>query len=210
MDTCMCMAECLCCPSETITILLIGYTPIQKKKFRKKSSLLLPFLLSLPLCLTPSSSFIYLFIIKKPPNIKNIINVEKNHRPSVLYLPFPVNRPLTELGSPRGRRHFKDAHRCCRTGEKPGSGRAGGRGERGESSAGTLRMEPRLLRFLENSLSLLPLLLNLSQDAGVLLSKSIERKQLWFACAFTATRTGLGGGAPSSHVAFCPPPLSVA
>lgn len=62
----------------------------------------------------------------------------------------------------------------------------------------------------ENSLSLLPLLLNLSQDASVLLSKSIEGKQLWFAWGFTATRAGLGGGAPSSHVAFCPPPLSVA
>lgn len=61
-----------------------------------------------------------------------------------------------------------------------------------------------------NSLSLLPLLVNLSQDASVLLSKSIEGKQLWFVGAFTATRTGLRGGAPSSHVAFCPPPLSVA
>ena len=98
---------------------LIGCTPIQKRKFRKKSCLLPPFLLFLSL--SPSSSFISLFIIKKPPNIKNIINVEKNHRPSVLYLPCPVNRPLTELGSPRGRRHFKDAHRCCRTGEKPGA-----------------------------------------------------------------------------------------
>ena len=28
MDTCVCMAESLCCPSETITILLIGYTPV--------------------------------------------------------------------------------------------------------------------------------------------------------------------------------------
>lgn len=53
----------------------------------------------------------------------------------------------------------------------------------------------------ENSLSLLPLLLNLSQDASVLLSNSIEGKQLWFARGFTATRTGLVGGALSSHVA---------
>ena len=28
MDTCICMAESLCCPPETITTLLIGYTPI--------------------------------------------------------------------------------------------------------------------------------------------------------------------------------------
>ena len=30
------MAESLCCPSETTTILLTGYTPIQNKKFNKK------------------------------------------------------------------------------------------------------------------------------------------------------------------------------
>ena len=28
MDTCVCMAEPVCCPPETITTLLIGYTPI--------------------------------------------------------------------------------------------------------------------------------------------------------------------------------------
>ena len=33
MDPCICMAESLCCPPETITTLLIGYTPIQNKKF---------------------------------------------------------------------------------------------------------------------------------------------------------------------------------
>ena len=27
-DTCICIAESLCCPPETITTLLIGYTPI--------------------------------------------------------------------------------------------------------------------------------------------------------------------------------------
>ena len=32
MDTCLCMAESLCCPPETITALLIGYTPIYNKK----------------------------------------------------------------------------------------------------------------------------------------------------------------------------------
>ena len=32
MDTCVCMAESLCSSPETITTLLIGYTPIQKNK----------------------------------------------------------------------------------------------------------------------------------------------------------------------------------
>ena len=36
MDTGICMAESLCCPPETITILLISYIPIQNKKFKKK------------------------------------------------------------------------------------------------------------------------------------------------------------------------------
>ena len=34
MDTCMCMAESLCCPPETIT-LLIDCTPIQNEKLKK-------------------------------------------------------------------------------------------------------------------------------------------------------------------------------
>ena len=34
MDTCMCMAESLCSSPETITILLISYTPIQNKTSR--------------------------------------------------------------------------------------------------------------------------------------------------------------------------------
>ena len=38
MDTCICMAESLCCPPETTTILLIGYTPIQNKNLKKKVS----------------------------------------------------------------------------------------------------------------------------------------------------------------------------
>ena len=29
MDTCICMAESLCCPPETITTLLVSHTPIQ-------------------------------------------------------------------------------------------------------------------------------------------------------------------------------------
>ena len=32
-DTCVCRAESLCCPPETITTLLMGYTPIWNKKF---------------------------------------------------------------------------------------------------------------------------------------------------------------------------------
>ena len=35
-DTCMCMAESLCCPPETITTLLIGYTTIQNVSDVKK------------------------------------------------------------------------------------------------------------------------------------------------------------------------------
>ena len=42
MDTCMCTAESLCCPPETITILLIDYTPIQTKKLKKKKTQGLP------------------------------------------------------------------------------------------------------------------------------------------------------------------------
>ena len=36
MDTCICMAESLCYPPETVTTLLIGYNPIQNKKLKKK------------------------------------------------------------------------------------------------------------------------------------------------------------------------------
>ena len=36
MDTCIFMTESLCCPSETVTTLLIGYTPIQNKKLKNK------------------------------------------------------------------------------------------------------------------------------------------------------------------------------
>ena len=34
MGMCTCMAESLCCPPETTTTLLIGYIPIQNKKFK--------------------------------------------------------------------------------------------------------------------------------------------------------------------------------
>ena len=37
MDVCICMAESLSCPPETITTLLISYTPIQNKTFLKKN-----------------------------------------------------------------------------------------------------------------------------------------------------------------------------
>ena len=36
MNTCMCMAESLCCSPKTTTTLLIDYAPIQNKKFEKK------------------------------------------------------------------------------------------------------------------------------------------------------------------------------
>ena len=36
MDPCTCMAESLYCSPEVITMLLIGYTPKQNKKFKKK------------------------------------------------------------------------------------------------------------------------------------------------------------------------------
>ena len=35
MGTCICMAESLHCPPETITTLLIGYTPVRNKKLKK-------------------------------------------------------------------------------------------------------------------------------------------------------------------------------
>ena len=38
MDTCISMAEFLCCVPESIKTLLIGYTPIQNKKFNIKKS----------------------------------------------------------------------------------------------------------------------------------------------------------------------------
>ena len=36
MGTCVCVAEAPCCSPETITTLLIGYTPIQNKKQIKR------------------------------------------------------------------------------------------------------------------------------------------------------------------------------
>ena len=39
MYTCTCKAESLYCSPETIKILLIGYTPIENKKFKEKKDL---------------------------------------------------------------------------------------------------------------------------------------------------------------------------
>ena len=39
MDTCLCMAESLCCSFETITRLSISYTPIQNKNFKNPKNL---------------------------------------------------------------------------------------------------------------------------------------------------------------------------
>ena len=36
MDTCVCLAESLCCSPETLTTSLIGYTPIKKSRKKKK------------------------------------------------------------------------------------------------------------------------------------------------------------------------------
>ena len=44
MDTCLSMAESLHCPLESITTLLIGYTPISNKKFFKKEGALKGFI----------------------------------------------------------------------------------------------------------------------------------------------------------------------
>ena len=39
MNTCICMAKSFHCSPETTTALLIGYTPRQNKKFKKKKNL---------------------------------------------------------------------------------------------------------------------------------------------------------------------------
>ena len=41
VDTCICMAEFLYCIPETITILLIGYTPYKIKSLKKEFNLLI-------------------------------------------------------------------------------------------------------------------------------------------------------------------------
>ena len=42
MDTCICMAESLCCSPENITTLLIGHSPIQNKNKNNKKRICLP------------------------------------------------------------------------------------------------------------------------------------------------------------------------
>ena len=37
VNTCVCMAESIHCPPETVTMLLIGYTSVQDKKFKEVS-----------------------------------------------------------------------------------------------------------------------------------------------------------------------------
>ena len=39
MDAFICTAETLCCCLKTFIVLLIGYTPIENKKFLKKDSI---------------------------------------------------------------------------------------------------------------------------------------------------------------------------
>ena len=41
MDTCVSLAKSFCCPLETITVLLIDYTPIQNKNLEKKKGSIL-------------------------------------------------------------------------------------------------------------------------------------------------------------------------
>jgi len=56
MDTCVCMAESLCCSPETVTTLLTGYIPIQNNKLKKKN----PFpLMKLAQSAIPASSRIF-------------------------------------------------------------------------------------------------------------------------------------------------------
>ena len=52
MEACTCLAESLCCLPETITTLLTGYTPIQKKKERKKTKTLAAWILPLGLMIS--------------------------------------------------------------------------------------------------------------------------------------------------------------
>ena len=49
-DTCICVAESLRCPPETITTLLISYTPTQNKKFKKRIRNVSPYLFHCLLC----------------------------------------------------------------------------------------------------------------------------------------------------------------
>ena len=52
MNTCICMAESLPCSPETVTTLLIGYSPIQNTKFKKGLSYITGYKLFSPLPIT--------------------------------------------------------------------------------------------------------------------------------------------------------------
>ena len=72
MGMCICMAESLCCSPETITTLLIGYTPIQNKKLilKKRRSLLSQHLQK---AVVPGNNFFDgYFPFRKLPTCKNV------------------------------------------------------------------------------------------------------------------------------------------
>ena len=54
------MAESLCCLPETITTLLIGYTPIQNKVFTKDSSLFISVCILIPI----KKTIVEIFVLK--------------------------------------------------------------------------------------------------------------------------------------------------
>ena len=43
METCICMAESLCCPPKTVTTLLISYTPTLNKKLKNPTQIMVGF-----------------------------------------------------------------------------------------------------------------------------------------------------------------------
>ena len=75
MDTCICMAKSLCCSAKTATTLLIGYTPIQNKKFKvtNKKNKELP-----------------LFFKKRKPINKKFVDPISSHA-SYILPPMPYN-----------------------------------------------------------------------------------------------------------------------
>ena len=62
MDTCVSMAESFCCSAETIITLLMGYTPIQSYKLKKKTTTTLISCLSR---VFPWGSYLVLCIVNK-------------------------------------------------------------------------------------------------------------------------------------------------
>ena len=85
------MAESLHCPPETITALLIGYTPVQHKKFKKKLGVLLHTYLCLTYSNLASSPIVFRFY-----NISSICLASSGHhyfspREHNLLTGFPVS-----------------------------------------------------------------------------------------------------------------------